>query len=347
MGAMFGSDGSVQPIAPPPSLTERPADVIGVSDGRGGAHVFWSTVPRSSSGPSIIATHVFGARYSNKLWSTPDVILNSNVIRWNRVSAAAVTARGETHLVISASRPTGETGGGGIAHVHGSAGQWTTSWISTGSLPPSYVALSASDGQPWVIAFIGAVRTQQMLVDNGAFVVVSRDSGRTWGEIRIVRKFAADVGQRVQLLVTPDGILHLLWIARSDNARDGGRIEHFVSHDASSWRRLEDFTLAAAAGGFQSSVTRAGTIMLTYRQRDNLRIQSTEWAGGAWRPKSSLGDTQAMTDPSVITLDRDSTFVVWGRLRSTSSTTGQSVDRAPVSWWARQISECPVDKPTR
>jgi hypothetical protein len=340
IGAVFGRDGSVTPILPPGPPAERPANVIAVGDGRGGAHVFWTGVPRESATAPISVRQVWGARFGSDGWSTPEAILTSDIIRWNRVSAAAVTVRGETHVVVSGSRRDGGRSRGGIAHLHGGPGNWATSWIDTESLPPPYVALLAPEGRPWVIAFIGAVETPSLNVNNGAFVALSHDQGRTWGGIVLVRDFGSATAERVQLVATPEGALHMFWAVPAANAGGADRLEHLVSREGLTWQREADFPTTRAAAGFQPAVTSSGAVFLALRQPDSLQVRASEWDGRAWGPEVPLGDGGAVTEPRVLELGPDSLYLVWGRVRPSAPINGRSFGGTPVSWWARRVSEC-------
>ena len=338
--ALFAGEQRVTPIPPPQLLqTNRPSDVIATTDGRGGAYAFWTNVPNNTATPAPTATSVHGARFGSDGWSTPEVVLKSDIIRWNRVSAAAVSYRGTIHVVVSGSRAGGDGTGGGIAHVRRESGQWVTSWINTGSLPPAYVAVLAEEGQPWVVAFIGAVATKSLTVNNGGYVVVSHDHGRTWSDVVLVRDFGADIGQRVQLLSTPDRSIHMFWGVRGAGATGTTRVEHIASRDGVAWHRAPDFE-ASARAGFQSGVTARGTLFLVYRQPDSLQVRASEWDGKAWRTPYALGEGGAATEPRPIELGPDSLYLIWARARPSAQTSNEPSGRAPMSWWAHHVSEC-------
>jgi hypothetical protein len=287
-----------------------------------------------------VAKKIISARFSNDGWSTPEEVLSADIIYWNRVSAAVVAIHGETHMVVSGSRARAEGSGGGIAHVHGAPGQWATTWINTGSLPPAYVAFHAQEGGPWIVAFIGAVENRSLKVNNGAFVAVSRDDGRTWGDIALVRDFGRDVAQRVQLVSTPDGAVHLLWGIRAPNGQGTTRVEHRVSRDGTVWQRKTEFTAASTRGGFQGAVSPSGTMFVAFRQPDSLQVRTSEWDGNTWISGIALGDGGAATEPRTVEFKKDSLYLVWARSLPGPTVNGQQTGNTPVSWWARQVSDC-------
>lgn len=343
VGVVFGRNRSLMPILPPGEPAERPYDVMAVSDGRGGAHMFWTTSPRGSNAPRLVSTRVIGAHFDGKGWSPSEDVLVADVIRWNRATAAVVAPDGEAYFVVSGSRAASEGLGGGIAYVRGRAGRWTTSWISTRSLPPGYVALHAKPGHPWVVAFIGSVETGALNVNNGAFAVVSRDDGHTWSEIVPVRDLGNDVAHRVQLVGTPNGLLHMLWEVQARGATAITRIEHWTSRDGLAWQRATDLTVANGIAGFQSAVTPSGVLIVVYLQLEGMHLRATDWDGKTWVSDVALGDDRASTEPSVVRLAADSLYVVWGGVRPSAPVGNQLVGDAPVSRWARRTSEC--DRP--
>ena len=319
MGAQVNRDGSMTAIMSPGPSTEHPSDVMAVEDGHGGAQVFWKSVPMGSR-PSVETSTVFGARFDNGTWATPEVVLAGDFIRWNRFSAATTTIRDETYVVASSRR----NGVGGIQIVRGRPGKWETSWITTGSFGPAYLAFSAQEGRPWVIAFVGSVHTRTMNVLNGAFVTVSLDEGRTWSDPTVVRDFGNDTRHWIQLAPTADGNLHMFWAASGLITADR-KVEHLVSNDGLAWRPEADVGMANT---FHVMTTDLGTLLVTYIDQSTGQVSVSEWDGKTWKGAATLG-ANAATNPRAITLGKDSLHIVWGSARGL---------RPPVSLWARRSS---------
>ena len=190
------------------------------------------------------------------------------------------------------------------------------------------------------MAFVGSVKTRSLNVNNGVFAVMSRDGGHTWSEIVLVRDLGTDVAHRVQLVGTPDGLLHMLWVLQPRDATAIARIEQWASRDGLAWQRATDLTAPNGIAGFQSTVSPSGSLVVVYRQLESMRVRAAEWDSRSWVSDVALGDNGVATEPGVVRLAADSLYVIWAGLRPSAPVGSQSVGNVPVSWWARATSGC-------
>jgi hypothetical protein len=127
---------------------------------------------------------------------------------------------------------------------------------------------------------------------NSVWFRASRDAGRSWTPVQLVSRSGQYPAFQTQLLVNPQGGLHLLWKqTRSDGAfaiRDIRSSDH-----GATWSQPDDIVPGVQFDGVRSIIDRCETVHVVYEdwnsEPDRVHIDYVRW-NGRWSKPVHLFD---------------------------------------------------------
>jgi hypothetical protein len=276
--------------------------------------VVWGT-PRDSL--SSAATELWHARYDGRRWTHPELILSTREIMWSGAGDLKQTKHGTVVAVGAWGLGADSLNHAGVVVLHQRGGRWAQSWIETGTLPASTVAIHDA-GQSLVLAFTGLVfkpfgRTEP----KGVWVSRLRLDSVAWTALERVGVIGNAQSSKLLMLEAPSGVIHLLWpVDSADQAVRQGSVMHLRSLDAgATWSSEPTVSLAKSVQELDAVAVDDRLLMIGREPQTHGLLAIDAQRDGTATVGRPFEPQVADFWPLLVRRDHGSLIAVWGELR--------------------------------
>lgn len=333
-GLLLRRDTTVEPIRMPAGVHHMDGPRA-VSDGRGGAHVVWSTgSDTTSSGSSSKSLHY--AHFDGTRWTAPERIHSARGIDWGAFYPTDPLLRGDTvHLAVAVL----DSAGSALVHARRTRSGWRTTRIGRGGLP-SFTSLEVDNAGAPIIAFAGSDPTVRGSDGQHLYVMRSDNGSGTWSTPTLVHRSGLGGVVQPRILASEGHVLNLVWAQRREGATLPDTVHVATSRDGGrTWRSGPRLGVPGGLRTLEAVIDWSGRLHIagalarsTALTADGDVMYAMLHDDGWVRADKSIGVAASL--PSLTLASSDSLFLVWGVARPTKVEGAATSAEAPVSMLA-------------
>jgi hypothetical protein len=187
-------------------------------------------------------------------------------------------------------------------------------------------------GSRLLLAAIGVDDHALVRDANRVFFQRSDDSGLSWDHRSYVTRAGRNPAHQLTLLLSPQGVLHLVW---HEDKSTASLVIHAESRDQGlTWSAPDEFAAPGLVDGLRAALDRCGQVHVVFEDwvggADSLHLDHAVWSG-SWSHHEHLFSGLLTSDPA-LGLRPDSTLVLVF-LWQTSPRREQAIARSMMAEW--------------